>query len=184
MKKFLIVATLILSATFGGNAKAGLITVSADQDNVSIGEMIELTLNATGFDAFDTFGINVDFDTSLFSFLPATFTSELSTFGMLWNQVGSGVAIGFVDFFPASGDFLLGKFKLVALEAGATNFNLVVNEFSLSDPFDPFAIATPVNADVSRAAFASVPEPGTLSIMFIALISLISLKRKRQKMGS
>jgi hypothetical protein len=184
MKNFLIVATLILSATFGGNAKAGLITVSIDQDNVSVGDMIELTLNATGFDEFDTFGINVDFDTSLFSFLPATFTSDLPTFGMLWNQVGNGVAIGFVDLFPASGDFLLGKFNLIALENGATNFSLVVNEFTLSDPFDPFAVATPVNADTSRAAFASVPEPGTLSIMFIALVSLVSLKKKRQKMGS
>lgn len=183
MKKFLIVATLILSATFGGNAKAGLITISTDQDNVSVGEMIELTLNATGFDAFDTFGIHVDFDTSLFSFLPASFTSDLSNFAMVWNQVGNGVAIGFVDFLPTSGDFLLGKFNLIALDNGSTNFSLVVNEFSLSDPFDPFAVATIVNADIGGQASASVvgvPEPSTLVIFTLGFIGLLARSYKKQ----
>jgi hypothetical protein len=176
MKKFLIVTTLILSTVFSGNTKAGLITISTDQDNVAVGEMIELSLSATGFDAFDSFGINVDFNTSLFSFLPASFSSELSPFGMVSNQVSTGVAISFLDFFPTSGDFLLGKFKLMALEAGSTDFELVVNEFSLSDPFNPFAIATPVNAGVSDPVPASVigvPEPTTFAIFALGMIGLV-----------
>jgi hypothetical protein len=183
MKKFLIIATLILSTTFGNNAKAGLITVSVDQDNILDGEMIELTLNATGFELFDVFSLNVDFDTSVFSFLPATFISDLELDGIFaTNQVASGLAISYTGFFPSSGDFLLGQFKLSALDNGFSSFSLLVNEFGLVD-FATFEL-TSVNADVSKPAFASVPEPGTLSIMFISLISLLSLKRKRQKMSS
>jgi|TARA_R110001592_G_scaffold141605_2_gene363362 hypothetical protein len=183
MKKLLIVATLILSATFGGNANAGLITLSADQSDVLVGEMMEITLNATGFDEFDAFSLNVDFDTSVFSFLPTTFTSELSPFAMLWSQVGSGVAIGFVDFIPSSGDFILGKFTLQAIKAGTADFSVVVNEFTLSDPFDILAVATPVNADVLGPVSASVtdvPEPSTLAIFALGLMGLMtrSLKKK------
>ncbi|MBA6353512.1 MULTISPECIES: PEP-CTERM sorting domain-containing protein [unclassified Colwellia] len=184
MKKLLIVATLILCATFGGNANAGLITLSADQSDVLVGEMMEITLNATGFDEFDVFSLNVDFDTSVFSFLPSTFTTELSRpFIMEFNQVGSGVAIGFVNFTPSSGDFLLGKFTLQAIGAGTTDFSLVVNEFTLSDPLDFFAVATPVNADVLGRVSASVtdvPEPSTLAIFALGLMGLMtrSLKKK------
>ncbi len=182
MKKFLIMATLILSVTFGGNAKAGLITISVDQDNVAIGEMIELTLNATDFDAFDSFDISVDFDTNLFEFL--TFTTDLPGLALVFPFDSFGIVIGYSDFTPSSGSLLLGTIKLMALEAGSTSFNLMVNEFSLSDPNDNLAVGTSVSADVSRPAFASVPEPGTFAIMFIALVSLVSLKRKRQKISS
>ena len=183
MKNFLIVVTIILSVFFGGNAKAGLITVSIDQNSVGVGETVEVTLYASGFDSFDIFDLNVNFDTSMFSFLPLTFMSDLPSFGLLSNQVASGVAISFLDFFPSSGDFLLAKFELTALLSGFTNFDLVVNEFALSDPFDIFALATPVNAGVSgqaSATVASVPEPSTLAIFALGMMGLASRRFKKQ----
>jgi len=181
MKKFLMITGFILAIALSGQANAGLITVSVDQDSVAVGESVELTLSATAFEEFDVFDLNINFDTSLFTFMPQTFASDLDDFSLLWNQVTNGVAISFVDFFPASGDFLLAKFELTAIESGSTNFDLLVSEFSLSDPFDIFAPATPVNAEVSGQAFASVtsvPEPGMLSILFLGLLALVGSNRK------
>lgn len=180
MKKFLMITAFIVSLALSGHVKAGLITISVDQDSVAVGEVVELTLSATGFDSFDLFDLNINFDTALFSFVPQTFESDLPDFGMLWNQVSNGVAISFVDFFPSSGDFLLAKFELTAIESGLTNFDVVINEFYASDPFDVFAPATAVNAEVSGQAFTSitsVPEPSMLLIMFLGLMALIGSNR-------
>jgi hypothetical protein len=180
MKKFLMITTLIVSIALSAQVKAGLITVSVDKSSVGVGETVELTLNATNFDAFDFFDLTVNFDTTLFSFSAASLSSGL--WGIMEaNEVTSGVAISFVDFIPTSGDFLLAGFELTALESGSTNFDTVVNEFGLSDPFDIFAPATPVNAEVSGQAFTSVtsvPEPGMLSIMLLGLIALFGSNKK------
>jgi hypothetical protein len=181
MKRFLMITAFILTIVLSTQVKAGLITVSVDQNNVSIGETIELTLTATNFDAFDIFDLEVNFDTALFSFIPQTFESDLPDFGMLWNQVSNGVAISFVDFLPASGDFLLAKLELTALQVGSNHFDLVVNEFALSDPIDILSPATPVDAQVSGQAFTSVtsvPEPGMLSMMLLGFMALFCRKRK------
>jgi len=180
MKKFLMITAFIISLALSGQVKAGLITVSVDQDNVAVGETVQLTLSGTDFDAFDLFDLNINFDTALFSFMPATVDSDL--WGILEaNEVTSGVAISFVDFSPTSGDFLLASFELTALSSGFTNFGLMVNEFGLSDPIDIFAPATPVNAEVTGQVFTSVtsvPEPGMLSIMLLSLVTLIGANRK------
>ena len=151
-----------------------MITILVDQNNVEVGETIEVTLNATGFDQFDFFDLNLNFDTALFSFIPLSFSSDLPTLAMAWDQVSNGVAISFLDFFPSSGDFVLGQFELTAISTGVSNFSLVVNEFALSDPIDIFAPPTIVNAEVSGQVSASVPEPSALSVMLIGLLLLIS----------
>jgi len=181
MNKFFMITAFILSIVLSGQVSAGMITVSVDQDSVTVGESVELTLSATDFDEFDVFDLDINFNTALFNLMPQTFESDLPDFSLLWNQVTNGVAISFVDFFPSSGDFLLAKFELTALESGSTNFDVVVDEFSLSDPLDIFAPATPVHAQVSGQAstlVTSVSEPGMLSIMFLSLIALISRNKK------
>jgi hypothetical protein len=181
MKNFLMITAFIITTVLSAQVKAGLITVLVDQNNVSIGETVELTLTATNFDAFDIFDLAVNFDTELFSFIPQTFESDLPGFGLFWNQVSNGVAISFVDFLPSSGDFLLAKFELTALQAGSSHFDLIVNEFALSDPIDIFAPATAVDAQVSGQVFTSVtsvPEPGMLSIMLLGFMAFVCRKRK------
>ncbi len=181
MKTFLMIIGFVLAMASSGQVNAGLITVSVDQETIAVGETVELTLSATDFDEFDFFDVDINFDTALFSVMPETFESNLSEFSLVWSQLTGGLAISFVDFFPTSGDFLLAKLDLTALKSGSTNFDLVVDEFALSDPLDIFAPATPINVEVAGQAFTSVtsvPEPGTLSIMCLALMALISRYRK------
>lgn len=183
MKNLIMTLLVIVAAHLPLSANAGIITVSVDQTEVAVGDSVEVSLLATGFDFFDVFDLDVLFDSSVFSYDSASFSSDLPSFpfGVSALETPTELAISFVDFLPyAGGDFMLAQFNLTALTAGVTDFSLNISEFSLSDPFDIFAPAQQLSVSVdgqSSVTVTSVPEPTTVFLMLVA-IAVISLSRK------
>ena len=161
---------------------AGLITLSTDASEVAVGDTVEVTLSATGMDMFDVFDLDVLFDTSLFSYNLFSLNSDLPGGFLFENQTPTGLAISFFDLLPyPGGDFTLARFELTALSSGISNFNLTIDEFSLSDPFDIFAPATPLNVTaVSQAQVqvSQVPEPSSVALLLSALALILTRREK------
>lgn len=169
---------LLITIQLSGYANAGTINSSVDRVSVNTGDIIEITLLATSFDAFDVFDLALEFDTSLFTYEPNSLVSDLPSsapFGLFVNEVADGVALSFADFFPyTGGDFLLANFTLTALEVGFTDFTLLTNEFSLSDPFDIFAAPVDLVVEISGkpgTTVTAVPEPSTFILFALTIMA-------------
>jgi hypothetical protein len=185
MKNIITVIVLLMTIHLSGYVNAGIITTSADKLNVNIGDTVEINLLASSFDSFDVFDLALVFDTSLFTYEPNSLVSDLPSsapFGLFVNEVATGVALSYVDFLPyVGGDFLLANFTLTALKVGFTDFNLLTNEFSLSDPLDIFSTPIDLVVDISGnpgTNITAVPEPSTL-LLFILTIMAFGVYRVR-----
>lgn len=165
MKKIIIMLALLV----GFNANAGLIEIELSDNNVEVGERIEVQLIASNFDEFDIFGFNLQFDTSVFNFDESTLGSDL--FGLLTVfgtfdgiQLSDGAGFLFADFSPVSvGDFLLASFDLVAVREGSTEISLANAEF-----FEPFPSSSSLSIDTNATASAKVPEPSAFVLLLLA----------------
>jgi hypothetical protein len=165
MKKIIIMLALLV----GFNVNAGLIEIELSENNVKVGERIEVRLAASDFEDFDAFGFNLKFDTSVFNFDRATLNSDLfaslTVFGFFDGiQQSNGAGFSFSDFSPISaGDFLLASFDLVAVGEGSTGVSLAGVEF-----FEPFPSSTQLSVDSNATATATVPEPSTFVLLLLA----------------
>ena len=170
MKKFIAALALFV----GLSANANIISIELGDTNIAVGETVTVSLLATGFEDFDTFDFNFDFDTSVFSYDASTLLSDLSL-GLVFevNQVPDGMALSFFDFNIVNGDFLLASFDLIAVDEGLTNF-------TLSDAIFADGPVTSLVVDTSDAvvASASVSAPATLSLFAIAILGLAGFRRK------
>lgn len=178
MKNIITILILLITIQVSSYANAGLINTSVDQLNVNVGDTVEINIVASSFDSFDVFDLAFVFDTSLFAYQPGSLVSDLPSsapFGLFVNEVATGLALSYVDFFPHfGGDFLLANFTLTALNAGFTNFNLFTNEFSLSDPFDIFATPVDLVVEISGNVgtnVTAVPEPSTLMLFILTIMA-------------
>jgi hypothetical protein len=175
MKKFICALTFII----GFSVNAGTITIELSDSNVNVGDSVQVSLLATGFDPFDTFDFDFDFDISLFSYDDTTsLTSDLLAvppFAFDVNQVPDGMALSFLDFnLYAGGDFLLASFDLLALAPGDSLFSLSDLLFS-----DSSTSTIDVNSDsVAQSSVTTVSEPGSLALFGLAGLALFGFRRK------
>lgn len=181
MKKII----MLLVALIGFNANAGVIKIDVDSPEVSAGESVTVSLIANDFSEFDSFDFDLNFNTDIFTFDETSFTSDLPAFdgvlfGLLVEEVhplgfDKHIAMSFFDLFPASGDFVLAKFELIALTAG-------LSEFSLSDA-SFFGAGLPLDVDTSntnQAIIASskpIPEPATWLLALMPALLLLAKRR-------
>ncbi|WP_158970445.1 hypothetical protein [Paraglaciecola sp. L3A3] len=181
MKKF--IATLALFV--GLQANAGIIGLELSDTNTNVGENVQVTLSGTGFDAFDTFNLEVEFDTSLFSFNPLSVGGDLFDaipFIFEVTEQAYGIAISFIDFIPfVGGDFTIATFDLTAMAKGDTDFELA--NIEAYDYFAPIDAAEEANLDVSIAIADSttsteVSAPATLGLFALATFGICALRRK------
>jgi hypothetical protein len=161
----------------GLNVNAGLISIVTSDTNVDIGETVTVNLNATGFGLFDTFDLDFDFNTSIFSYDASTLLTDLDFFLFEVNQVPDGMALSGLDFSPVDGDFLLASFDLIAESAGVATFSMgdaLFSEF-LSDldtdtsDTQSIEVSTPI---------VQVSTPATLGIFAIAAFAFAGFRRK------
>jgi hypothetical protein len=171
MKK--LIAALAFFVGFSANA--GLISVAISDTDVAVGDALEVTVTGSGFDPIDFFSFELEYDTSLFMFDSLSLSGVLldtSDFLYEVNEEFYGLAVTWfnIDFVAVDSPFVAAKFNLIAKAAGSTEFNLV-NVFATEDAeVDPQSYAA---ANVS-----AVPAPATLGLFGLALLGLISLRRK------
>jgi hypothetical protein len=186
MKKFLAALTLLI----GFQANAGLITIAADQNNVEVGDSVLVTLTGSGFDAFDAFNFDFLFDTTTYSFVENSLSSDLALLDEV--EPGEGLrATEFVDsgvFFDlfqwdevvtAGEDFVLASFELTAIGSGQDIFGF--DESSFSSFFDgELSVDTSYTLSSSvRADSTSVPEPTSLAILALGLMVLVARRANK-----
>lgn len=176
MKKLIVALAFFI----GFNANAGLISVEVDSPNVSVGGVTELTILGSGFDPFDTFSFELEFDTSLFSIDLASMVSDLgdaSDFIFEVTEQSYGIALSFSNFalFSAS-DFVALHLNLIAIAQGSTSFslvNVIVEDFFGQGPIDFDSQSAP-GVEVT----AAVSAPATLTLFAVALFALAGFRRK------
>ncbi|KXI28596.1 PEP-CTERM sorting domain-containing protein [Paraglaciecola hydrolytica] len=178
MKKLIVVLAFFI----GFNANAGLINVDISNPTVSVGGTTELSILGAGFDPFDTFEFQLEFDTSLFSIDLVSMVSDLgdaSDFIFEVTEQSYGIALSFINFdLFTSSEFIAAKINLTAIAKGSTSFNLanvIVEDFYGQGPID-FDIdgQLPAGVDVTGA----VPAPATLGLFAVALTAFAGFRRK------
>lgn len=172
MKKLIAALTLLLSL----QANAGVISIELNNDYVNVGDVVEVTVLATEFNAFDTLNVDIEFDTSLFSVDELSLGGDLFTadpFATFFSGQVFGAAFTFLSFdLFAGGDFTIATFDLTAIAAGGTEFlltNILANDFAFG-PID--AVAADQNVSVKVSA------PATLGLFVLALMGLCGLRRQ------
>ncbi|WP_440875080.1 PEP-CTERM sorting domain-containing protein [Thalassotalea sp. PLHSN55] len=181
MKKTIFI---MIALTMSLSARAGLITLEVSDNNVSLGDTLQVSVIGSGFDFFDTLSLDVEFDTSLFSIdnvdifgdiSPAHVGGDLiaiNPFIFNLSAQSFGVALSFLDFIPfIGGDFVIATFDVTAVANGTSDFmltNVLAADF-----------ITPVDATVSsQQVNVSVPEPATLGMLFLAAIVMFGLRKR------
>lgn len=181
--KNLLKPLMILMLIAGFNAKAGLIEVEVDQNEVALGSSVTVSLIASGFDEFDLFDLDFFFDTSLFTYDSASLLSDLPlddglfTLGLLAEQQSDHLALSFFDFLPFAGsDFLLAKFDLVSLGNGTSDFSIA--NASFDNLFGPLAVVHSSVQQVRVNNSTAVPEPATWALLSLASLFLFARRRR------
>jgi len=182
MKKFIAMLTLFI----GFSANAGLLTIDLSSDEVSVGDSVSVTINASDFDETEMFWLDLNFDTSVMSYDAGSLSSELTLAendpmfnGLEVSAENYGLAANFFtdDFsLMATGDFVLASFNLVADSEGFTNFS-ITNFFNPS-AFDDYTIAFSGADSINVTSTVAVPEPSSVFMMMIAGFALVSTRRK------
>lgn len=178
MKKLIAVLTLFI----GFSANAGLISVNLSDTSVAVGETTELSILGSGFEDFDTFYFELEYDTSLFSADLSSLVSDLqdaSDFDFTFTQQVYGLALSFVNFaLFEEADFNAATITLTALAQGSSSFdlvNVIVEDFfgagAIDAQIDP---QSPSSGEVTEA----VSAPATLGLLAVALFGLVGLRRK------
>jgi|GEM_PF-1013912 len=176
MKKLIALLTLFV----GLQAHAGLISIELNNNEVSIGETIELSIIGSDFSSFDSLNVDVEFDTALFAFNEGSVGGDLfdtTPFSFIVSSQIFGVAVSYLDFTPfMGGDFVIASFTLTATALGQSSFalnNMVAGEF-FSGPLEVTSNSGPLSATISAT---EVSTPNTLGIIFTLGIVLMGMRR-------
>jgi hypothetical protein len=187
MKKFLAVLTLLI----GFQTNAGPITISSDQDTTDIGDTVNITLTGSGMGAFDFFTLDFVFDTSIYSFLPSSLSSDLDLLDAVWPGEGltatskpaSGIFFNLYqwdEYISAGQDFVLASFELTAIAAGASTFSFGDSYFAGSNGAVTVGLDSVLTTQVISTSTA-VPEPSTLAIFALGLMGVVARRVNKQK---
>ncbi|MFT2090945.1 hypothetical protein [Paraglaciecola sp. 2405UD69-4] len=167
---------LMCLCLLGFQANANLIEINLDKTELAPNDILNVTLLANFTDSIDGFDFDFVFDTNIFSFVDDSEDTDIpnagffSIFAVAANSTGLG--IGYLDFFDSiNGEYYI-SFALEALTAGTSTFDLEVN--LLENSF----LGVNYTLDDVDSKTASVPAPGALSILFIALVAMTRVKRR------
>lgn len=179
MKKFIAMLTLLI----GFNANAGLLTIDLSTDEVSVGDSVLVTINASGFADTQDFWFDFDFGNPVMSYDASSFDSALTladdnadSNGLSAEVFNSILEIAFFSddaSIIATGDFVLASFSLIAEEAGAAILSMS-DFYGSGDYTIEFSGADSITVNNTVA----VPEPSAAFMMMLAGFALISSRRK------
>lgn len=174
-----LIAALALMVSFTANAN--LITVEISDDAISLGDTVQVTVLASMLEDFDTFGFELEFDTSVLTYDASSFYSDLTVFSDFIFDVSSqpyGFAFSFLNFFavPAD-DYVLARFDLSAVTEGTSGFSLTNVVAGLFDPQTLEVNTLQVQVDPQNPS-VDVPEPVSLAVIAIGLLGFTGLRRK------
>jgi hypothetical protein len=174
MKKLIVAFALFVSLS----ANASIISIDISDPSVSVGEKISVSLIASGFEDFDTFDLDFDFDTSVFSYDPSSLVSDLITgFTFEVNQVPDGMALSLFNFTAFNGDFLLASFDLIAISEGITQFTF--SDALFSDTFVETVLVVDISdSDLAEVVAAEVSAPATIGMFAGLLLAVVALRRR------
>jgi hypothetical protein len=167
----------VLAIFFGFQASANVIEIELDKTQFGPDEILNVNLVANFTDPVDEFDFDFLFDTSVFSFVDGSASTDLpkdgfeTTFSMAANP--TGVGLGFIDFV---GGFLDGEyfinFDLMADAAGESSFDLAVNTlYSFYEKED-----YPLDSVEQKSA--TVSAPATLGLFAVTLLAIAGFRRK------
>lgn len=180
MKKFITILTLLV----GFNANAGLLTIDLSADDVSVGDSVLVTINATDFDDTDFFLFDFNFDTSFVSFDDASLISDLADGsigdfnGLTVAKENYGLYFEFAtdDSAWAAGDFVLASFNLIAGSEGFTEFS--ISEFFNPSAFDDYEVTFSGSNSVNVNS-NSIPEPTSAALLLLAGFAFASSRKTK-----
>jgi len=197
MKNRLITA-IVTTLTLCTAAPATAITIEfiPPSQSVSVGSTTTMDLVISGLrdreaPSLGVFDLDVGFDSSILNFSGATFGNQLDLFG-LGSLQGVIAGVGTVNLFELSfdladglddlqaGSFLLATLSFEALASGSSALSLSINALgdSLGDPLEAEVIGGTIR---SVGNVSAVPEPASLPLIGIGVLSMIALVMRRNR---
>ncbi|WP_158971151.1 hypothetical protein [Paraglaciecola sp. L3A3] len=178
MKKFIAALTLLI----GLSANANTISIQLSDTDINLGETVQVSLLATGFEMFDTFDFDLEFDTSTFSYDPTTLVSDVAdTLPLIFevNDAANGMAFSFFEPMAfAGGDFLLASFSLTATDIGDIGFSLADSVFADSLFQSELTVDTTARSQISVTEQVAVSAPATVGILAMSMLLMLVRSRK------
>ncbi|MBU3022048.1 cohesin domain-containing protein [Aestuariibacter sp. A3R04] len=171
-----LIALCILSV--GLPAYAGIISVELSDSQLSVGESVDVSIQGTGFSAFDSLNVELEFDTDMFDFNVASVGGDLmdaSPFILDVSPQPYGIALSFLDFTPyTGGNFTVATFSLTALVTGETAFKLVN---ALAGDFFTGPLAVEISPPAVTARVTEVPGPATFGLLSVILVVMLGMRK-------
>ena len=198
MRKVLLIPALLSLCLAMAPQKADAIMIDVDPaaQQADLGNQVSVDLVISDLGLFSApsvgvFDIDVDFDSSILSFVSATFGTELDLFGFGSIQDVNDFGTGTVNLFELSFDFpddldtlqadsfVLASLTFDTLAAGTSPVALTLNDLgdSLGDPLSAGLVNGAV--EVVRQD-VQVPLPPSLPLMLIGLLGLgVAVRKSR-----
>lgn len=181
MKNKSLFCGLLLSALMAFQSQAGVIQIQTTQDPLAVNDHVVVELVASNFSEFDLFDLDFIFDSSIFSFEPASLFSDLaSAFIFEVNANGNRLSFSFLDWAAMSGDFLLARFELKALKNGGSVLSIGQADFYAPGSNDGMT-GIQSNTTQLNVGAAAIPAPAAIVLMLSGLLLLAARQQRRQQ---
>lgn len=182
MKNKSLFCAFLLGVLMTFQSQAGVIQIQTTADPLAVDDKVVVELIASNFSEFDLFDLDFIFDSSIFSFEPASLFSDLaSAFIFEVHASGNRLSISFLDWAAMSGDFLLARFELKALKNGNSQLSIGQADFYAPGGSDAMA-GIQSNTTQLNVGAAAVPAPAALVLMLSGLF-LLAARRQRGRNG-